>query len=236
MKKTKRQKVETPDGSLARACDFRPNVRNVSVFYFFVKRFFDVIISFLGITVLLPFFLIIAIPAAISSKGKPFFADRRVGKDGKTIWVLKFRSMYADAETNAKKYLNEEQMKQWLEHRKVDNDPRVTKFGIFLRATSIDELPQLFNIFAGQLSIVGPRPVTQREIDGSFFPDQAAILLSIRPGLIGNWGVHGRSNVTYASGKRQRLELEYFERRSVWFDLALMFKAVPAVLHHDGAR
>lgn len=235
MKEEKSVKPECADDSLVQACDYRPNVRKASFFYRFFKRFFDILLSFIGIFVILLFMLIVSLPAAIASKGSPIYADRRVGKNGKEIKVLKFRSMYADAESNAKKYLNEKQMEQWLNHRKVDNDPRVTKFGAFLRATSIDELPQVFNIFAGQLSIVGPRPVTKREIEGAYFPDQAEILLSTRPGLIGNWGVHGRSNVNYASGKRQRLELEYFEKRSLLGDFLIILKAVPAVLKRDGA-
>lgn len=231
-----KKEIALSDRALAQACSFRPQVRKASAVYRFFKRFFDILLSAIAITILIPFLIIISIPAAIASKGKPFYADRRVGKDGKEIFVLKFRSMVADAESNAEKYLNEEQMQQWLDYRKVENDPRVTKFGTFLRATSIDELPQLFNIFVGHLSIVGPRPVTKREIDGSFFPDQAVVLLSVRPGLIGNWGVHGRSNVTYASGERQRLELEYFEKRSFWFDVSLIFRAIPAVLKQDGAK
>ena len=222
--------------ALARACDYVPEVRKKSIFYFAVKRFFDIFVSAILILLLTPLFLFLLIATPISTKGSPIFADKRVGKGGKEILVLKFRSMIVDAETNPEKYLNKEQMEQWLIERKVENDPRITKFGHFIRKTSLDELPQLFNIVAGSLSLVGPRPIARREIEGSFFPAQQEILLSARPGLISNWDVNGRSRINYVSGKRQYLELDYFAKRSLWFDFVLLLKVIPAVLKNDGAQ
>ena len=220
----------------ALTCDYIPNVKKKSWVYFFVKRGFDVFNSLLAILILSPILLILTICAAISSHGAPIFKDVRLGRGGKTIKVYKFRSMVIDAETNPQKYLNEEQMQQWMRERKVDDDPRITRFGYFVRKTSLDELPQLFNILFGTLSFVGPRPIVQRELEGAFHPEQQKILLSARPGMIGNWDVNGRSKVTFASGQRQFLELDYFAKRSLWFDLKLLFKVIPAVLKHDGAQ
>ena len=127
-------------------------------------------------------------------------------------------------------------MLQYETERKVDNDPRVTKFGKFLRMMSIDELPQFFNILAGNMSFVGPRPVTDRELDDNFTEEEKKLLLSAKPGLISYWGVHGRSKVTWESKDRQKLELEYFYHRSLWCDFVLMLRAIPAVLKADGSK
>lgn len=232
-KKTKKKAViDVP----ALTCDYVPKVKHKSWVYFFIKRGFDIFNSLLAIVLLSPLLLILTICGAVSSHGSPIFKDVRIGKGGKTIKVYKFRSMVIDAETNPQKYLNEEQMQQWMRERKVDDDPRITKFGSFVRKTSLDELPQLFNILFGSLSFVGPRPIVQRELDGAFYPEQQKILLSARPGMIGNWDVNGRSKVTFASGQRQFLEMDYFAKRSLWFDLKLLFKVIPAVLKHDGAQ
>lgn len=232
----KTKKKTTVVDAPALTCDYVPVVRKKSLAYFFVKRGFDIFNSLLLILLLSPILLILTICAAISSRGAPIFKDVRLGKDGKTIKVYKYRSMFRDAETNPQKYLNEEQMQQWMRERKVEDDPRITRFGRFVRKTSLDELPQLFNILFGTLSFVGPRPIVQRELDGAFYPEQQKILLSARPGMIGNWDVNGRSKVTFASGQRQYLELDYFAKRSLWFDFKLLLKVIPAVLKHDGAQ
>lgn len=236
MGKNKKEKKYRAADIPVQNCDYIPVVKKKSLGYFFVKRGFDIFNSVLAILVLSPLLLILTLCAAISSGGAPIFKDVRIGKKGAVIKVYKFRSMYRDAEDNPRKYLSEEQMQRWLTERKVDDDPRITKFGNFVRKTSLDELPQLFNILFGTLSFVGPRPITQREIDGAFLPEQREILLSARPGMIGNWDVNGRSNVTFASGQRQFLELDYFAKRSLWFDFKLLLKVIPAVLKHDGAQ
>lgn len=203
--------------------------------YAFFKRFFDILLSFIGIVILSPLLIILILLVVLSSKGHAFFVDKRVGLYGKTINVLKFRSMYSDAESNIKKYLTDEQIEQWERERKLDNDPRITKIGRFIRKTSLDELPQLFNIFVGDISIVGPRPVKNWELD--FYSDyQRYMLLHVKPGLTGYWQVFARSEAWYETGERQKLELAYLPKRSLLFDLKLIVLTVPAVLKHKGAQ
>ena len=210
--------------------------KKVTWWYRFVKRSFDIFVSLIAILVLSPLFIIFILINAIYTRGHPIFFDKRVGKDHKQINVYKFRSMYYDAETNIGKYLTKEQQRQWKEERKVQNDPRITPVGKILRKTSVDELPQLFNILFGSMSIVGPRPITERELKLHFDKEQQDIMLSARPGLIGYWGVKGRSNIDFSSGERQKLELDYFKLRGLLFDLGLMFRVIPAVLKGSGAK
>lgn len=205
-------------------------------FYYTVKRLFDIFNSFLAIILLSFVLLVVAIAVKCSSKGPAIFADKRVGKNGKQIKVLKFRSMYIDAESNIDKYLSPEQKEIWLRERKLDNDPRITKVGRFIRKTSLDELPQLFNIFIGTMSFVGTRPITERELKGNFNEEEQKILVSGKPGLTGYWQVYGRGEAEYETGERQKLELEYFYRRGIFFDLKLLILTVPAVLKHKGAK
>lgn len=204
--------------------------------YRFLKRTFDIVSSFLAICLLSWLLFIIFVIQLFATKGHPIFFDPRVGRKGKIFKVFKFRSMYFDAESNIDKYLTPVQKEKWLKERKLDNDPRITKFGKFLRKTSLDELPQLFNIFIGTMSVVGPRPMSQREINDEFTEEQRQILFLSRPGLTGYWQVNGRSDVDFSSGKRQEMEIEYFYKRTIWFDLGLIFKTVPAVFSHKGAK
>ncbi len=219
----------------------RINLGNSSVakdskWYLFWKRVFDIFNSFLAIIVLSPLFLFTALIIKLTSKGPVFFFDKRIGRYGKEIKVIKFRSMYIDAESRLKSYLTPEQYQKWLVDRKLENDPRITRFGKFIRKTSIDELPQLFNIFVGNMSFVGPRPITRLELDVNYSKEQKMILLSALPGLTGYWQVMGRSDAVYDTGERQRLELAYFYRRGLWFDIYLILMTIPAVLKHKGAQ
>ena len=204
--------------------------------YAFFKRMFDIVSSGLVILVFSWLLIILALLVKLTSKGPVLFKDERVGLHGKKIKVYKFRSMYIDAETNVEKYLTPEQIEQWNTERKIDKDPRITPIGRFTRKTSLDELPQLFNIFLGSLSVVGPRPVKQFELDENYTPYQKEKLLQVKPGLTGYWQVYGRSNVDYASGQRQKEELAYLPKRSCLFDLKLIFLTIPAVLKHRGAK
>lgn len=204
--------------------------------YFFIKRSFDIVLSLILIIVFSWLFLIILIINIFSTKGVPFYLDHRIGKDGKELKLYKFRSMYKDAQTHPEKYFNKEQLDKWSHERKVANDPRITKFGKFLRKTSIDEVPQIFCIFIGTMSFVGPRPIVRKEIDLNYSKEEQKIFLSAKPGLISNWGVNGRNNVSYVNKERQRLELEYFSKRSLLYDLKLMFKAIGVVISMKGAQ
>ena len=210
--------------------------KKVTWWYRFWKRTFDIFVSAFAILLLSLLLIVLTILVLIFSKGSPIFKDKRVGKDFKKINVYKFRSMYIDAETNVDKYLNKAQKKQWKKERKVEHDPRVTPIGRVLRKTSLDELPQLFNILFGSMSFVGPRPITESELSQHFTEEQQKIYVSARPGLIGYWGVKGRSNVEFKSGVRQKLELDYFKLRGLFFDLGLMFRVIPAVLKGSGAK
>lgn len=165
-----------------------------------------------------------------------FYSDFRLGRYGKEIKVWKFRSMYIDAESNIDDYLTPEQKEIWLRERKLDHDPRITPVGKFMRKTSMDELPQLFNILGGTMSFVGPRPITRSELEQHFTPKDRRKYLSVRPGLLGYWAVMSRSNADFDSGERQKLELEYVDKRSIWFDIKIFLKAIPAVFSGKGAK
>ena len=204
--------------------------------YFFIKRSFDIVSSLLVILVASLFLLIILGINTIATKGHPIYADQRIGKDGKIIHVYKFRSMFFDANDHPERYLSAEQMKQFEIERKVDSDPRITKFGRIIRKLSLDELPQLFNILNGTMSVIGPRPISTKEYEENYTPSERQTLCSVRPGLVGNWAVNGRSDVTFESGERQRLELDYVHNCSLKKDLAIVFLAIPAVFKKKGAK
>lgn len=206
-----------------------------NLWYYFWKRGFDFFSSLCVILLISWFLLILFVIQLFATKGHPIFADKRVGYHGKDIKVYKFRTMYFDAESNINKYLSEEQLEVWKRERKLDNDPRITKVGKFLRKTSLDELPQLFNILFGAMSVIGPRPITRKE-EENFFPSELEILHKAKPGLTGYWQVMARNNATFDSGERQKLELEYFTKRSFWYDFGLIFRTIPAVLKHRGAK
>lgn len=203
-------------------------------FYFFIKRSFDIVMSLIAIIILALPMLIEAICVKCSSKGPVIFKDKRVGKNKKAINVYKFRSMYEDAETNIDKYLSKEQKEIWDRERKLENDPRITKIGKSIRKTSLDELPQLFNILKGDMSFVGTRPITFHELEDNFTNEQQNIIVSGRPGLTGYWQIYGRGSAEYDDGERQALELEYYYKRGIFFDLKLIILTVPAVFKAKG--
>ena len=203
--------------------------------YAIFKRCFDFSSSFVVILLCSPLFIVLTLLVACSSRGRVIYRDKRVGKHGKTISVYKFRTMVFDAEENIEKYLTAEQLEQWQKERKLDHDPRITRIGRFLRRTSLDELPQLFNILFGSLSVVGPRPVCERELE-HFTPVQREKLLTVKPGITGCWQVYGRKNATYENGERQKLEMTYLARRGFFYDLKLIFLTIPAALKGEGAK
>lgn len=201
--------------------------------YAFIKCTFDIVSSF---TVLLLFswlYLILAVAVKLSDGGSVFYFHERVGKNGKKIRIPKFRTMKKNAD-KLEDMLTPEQLEQYKREYKIDNDPRVTKIGKFLRKTSLDELPQIWSIFIGKLSVVGPRPLMRDEIEEKYGAD-ADKLLSVKPGLIGYWASHGRSNCTYESGERQKMELYYVDNRSVWMDIKIIFRTMIGVIKRDGA-
>ena len=145
------------------------------------------------------------------------YSQVRVGKNGRPFRIYKFRSMVADAD-DVEKYLTPEQLVVWNRERKVDNDPRITKVGKFIRKTSLDELPQFLNVFVGQLSIIGPRAITFDELE-NYTPEDCAKLLSVPQGITGAWQAGPRNQATFKNGNRQRVELSYVDGASLNKDL-----------------
>lgn len=198
--------------------------------YRIIKRAFDFIVALIASVITIPVFLLIAIAIKVDSRGPVFFVHHRVGKDGKPLSLLKFRTMVVGAEEMIKNF-NPEQEKEWQENFKLENDPRITRIGKFLRKTSLDELPQLYNILIGNLSFVGPRPVTKEEIEK--YGENKAKVLSVTPGLTGWWACNGRSNIDYE--ERMKLELYYVDHASLSLDIKILFKTVGVIATHEGA-
>lgn len=198
----------------------------------FCKRLFDIISSLLGLIILSPIFLIIIILVKIDSKGPAFYGHERIGKNGKTIKVLKFRSMKLDSRP-LEEILTAEQLEEYKRDFKVTNDPRITRVGKFLRKTSLDELPQLVNIFLGQMSVVGWRPILQEELD-RYSKDEQGLLLKVKPGLTGYWASHGRSDIDYKD--RIKMELYYPYKRGFWLDIRILWHTLIGVFKHEGAK
>lgn len=201
-----------------------------------MKRIIDIVLSLLLIALLSPILIIIYLSIRITSRGAAIYADARLGRDGRDIKVYKFRTMFSDAEENISKYLTEEQIEQWKKERKLDSDPRITKVGNILRKTSLDELPQLFNILKGDMSFIGPRPITRQELENNYTQEEQKLFVSCKPGLTGMWGAYGRSNCSYESGLRQKLELDYVRNRSIKLDLKIFFHTFVSVIKREGAK
>lgn len=199
-----------------------------------VKRIFDLVFSLLVLTLGFPLYLLIALGIKCTSKGKVFYSQIRIGRGGKAFRCYKFRTMYADADDRLNTILESDPVKraEWITNRKLKQDPRITPIGRFLRKTSLDEIPQFFNVLMGNLSIVGPRPVVQEEID-QFFGVKAYKILSIRPGLTGIWQVSGRNNTTYTH--RVHLDETYVDSQTFWLDLKLIAKTIPCMIFARGA-
>lgn len=198
-----------------------------------VKRIIDIAILLVMSPLVVPVVIVVSIIVKISSPGPIFYGHRRVGKDGKEFKCWKFRSMVINADKMLDKILAEhpEMREEWERDRKFTNDPRVTKIGKVLRKTSIDELPQLWNVFVGEMSFIGPRPVTEPELKK--YGDKTSLILSVLPGLSGMWQISGRS----ATGYEERINLDsyYIQNWSVWLDLWIILKTVWVVLKGKGA-
>lgn len=199
--------------------------------YEFIKRILDILLSAIALIILSPVFLILSIAIKATSKGPVFFGHKRVGKGGKEIKVYKFRSMVTNAEDLIKSF-TPEQKAEYEKNFKLENDPRITKIGKFLRKTSLDELPQLINILKGDLSIVGPRPIM--EVETEIFGNYRDMLLSVKPGLTGFWAANGRSDTSYS--RRRAMEIYYIKNRSLWMDIKIIFKTGLSVFKGEGAR
>jgi undecaprenyl-phosphate galactose phosphotransferase len=177
---------------------------------------------------------IIALLIKINSKGPAIFSQKRIGKNGKPFRCYKFRTMYHDAEARLAELLGKSSKtrKEWNHHWKLNNDPRITTIGKFLRQTSLDELPQIFNVLKGEMSLVGPRPVTISEIK-EYYKDQAQLCFGVTPGITGLWQVSGRSNTSY--DHRIALDSWYVRNWNLWLDIVILFKTVKVVFKKEGA-
>lgn len=195
------------------------NKQNLRVYEIF-KRIIDIIGAGLGLILLSPIIAIVACAVKVTSKGPVFFSQKRVGKNGELFEMYKFRSMVVNAE-ELKENL-EEQNEMSGPMFKIKDDPRITKVGKFIRKTSIDELPQLWNILKGDMSLVGPRPSLPKEVEQ--FDNWMFKRLSVRPGLTCYWQVSGRNNIDFEDW--MKLDVKYVEERNFWIDIKLIFKTV----------
>lgn len=206
--------------------------------YMLIKRVVDIIGALLGCSILVLLTLIVWIANFITKdRGPIFYAHKRIGKHGKEFNMYKFRTMCNNAqemvkdEETMKKYFSQDAIKEWKENFKIEGDPRITKVGKFLRKTSLDEVPQVINILKGDLSIIGPRPITKEEVER--YEENKDKLLSITPGLTGYWAANGRSDITYK--ERMKMELYYVDNISFKLDLKIFFKTIIIVLKRQGA-
>lgn len=199
--------------------------------YRFFKRLFDIVVSFIAIILLLWLFIILAILVKCDSKGPAIYVSERVGKKGKIFKFYKFRTMRQNAEKELEDLLKYNETGGIT--FKMTNDPRITRIGKFLRKTSLDELPQLFNILKGDMTFVGPRPCTVREYN--LYSEKDKLRLLVPQGLTGYWQIHGRSNTTF--DEMINMDIFYIvKRREFFYDMWLMVRTVFHVAKKDGAE
>lgn len=221
---TKKQKLKNTEEQAS-------SVRKKPV-YAAVKRAADIFVSLIGIIILLPLMLVVKICyLAAGDRDSIFYTQTRVGLNGKPFRLLKFRSMVNNADELLNELLRDnDYRRQWENNQKLDNDPRITKMGNIFRKTSIDEMPQLINVLKGEMSLIGPRPLVEGELEQH---GGLPLYHQVKPGITGWWGCNGRSNTSY----EERLELEYYYVRncSVYLDLKCVAKTIAAIIRRDGA-
>ena len=198
------------------------------------KAVFDRLFAACALVALAPVFLAVTV-ALLVTDGRPvFFGHARIGRDGRSFRCWKFRTMVVDADARLEAYLaaNPAMREEWELRRKLTNDPRVNRLGVFLRKTSLDELPQFWNVLRGDMALVGPRPVPEPEL--AYYGLYLADYTSVRPGLTGAWQVSGRSETTYA--ERVALDVRYVRNFTFWGDLKIVLRTVHCVVAMVGAR
>lgn len=200
----------------------------------YTKRVFEITMAICCVALLWPLLLVLAVMVKISSPGPIFYKARRLGRFGKNIEVWKFRTMYADADKKLEALLaSDAQLAlEWRTNFKLNNDPRITPLGRFLRKSSLDELPQLFNVIRGEMAIIGPRPIVEAEKE--YYGEAYEAMSMVKPGISGYWQISGRSDVSYE--RRVELDLFYVFNWSIWFDLYIMMMTVVEVLRCRGAK
>src|SRR5579875_613464 len=207
------------------------NLPTASVRYRVVKPLLDLLIVFLSLPIALPLGVILAALIKLTSRGSALYRHRRIGQHQQPIYVWKFRTMYEDSDHVLEMHLNAhpEAREEWAQTHKLKDDPRITPIGRFLRKTSLDEIPQLLNVLAGEMSIVGPRPIVNEERVkyGSFFRTYCHAL----PGITGLWQVSGRNDIGYA--ERVQIDVRYVEQWSLRMELKILFKTLFVVFHRE---
>ena len=225
-----RFKFEEEFDEVAIAIDYSDILGKESIFYSVTKRLIDIVGSLCGIILLSPLFLIVAILIKLEDpKGKVFFAQERNGRYPKTFKMYKFRSMVHNAEDLLKDLMDRNE--QTGPVFKINDDPRITKVGKFIRKTSIDELPQLFNVLKGDMSLVGPRPPIPHEVEQ--YNSYQMQRLAVKPGLTCIWQVSGRNNIGF--DEWVEMDIEYIKTRNLWLDIKLIFKTVGVLFGDDNA-
>ncbi len=197
------------------------------------KRYFDIVLSSVCLVMLAPLFCLVALAVKLSSRGPVLYGHERVGHGGQMFKCWKFRTMCVDGDATLEAYLqdNPNERQEWETNRKLRNDPRVTRIGAVLRMTSVDELPQALNVLRGEMSMVGPRPVVQDELEK--YGNAAALYLRARPGITGLWQVSGRSDVGY--DQRVSLDSQYVVNWSLAHDIGIILRTIPAVISTKGS-
>jgi len=211
------------------------SVKKQNIAYRFVKRFIDILAGLVGVILLIPLTIVLGIIRIIKKEndGPLFYEQLRIGKNGKQFRMYKYRSMCMNADERLKEHLeeNEEARKEYKKYKKLKNDPRITKLGKVLRATSLDEFPQLINVLIGNMSLVGPRPYLPRE--QKEMGDYYSGIIKVKPGITGPWQIRGRSKITFED--RLKLDLEYVNKCCIKEDIKILWKTFAKVLKKDGA-
>ena len=219
--------VESQEAILNREIIIVPELQKNStrIKYTNIKRLLDIIISIVGLIILSPLFLVLAIVIKLDSKGSVFFKHTRYGKNGKKFKMYKFRTMYENAQDMIKEF-TPEQIKEWKENFKLKDDPRITKVGKFIRKTSLDELPQLWNVLKGDMSLVGPRPPLPNEVEQ--YTEEQKKRLSVTPGLTCYWQVQPSRN-DFDFDEWFELDMQYLRERSIGTDIKIIFQTIRVV-------
>lgn len=214
---------------------YKKTYKSIKYINLILKRIIDILGAIVGIILLVPLTIGVVIANFISGDFGPiFYSHTRIGKGGKHFKMYKFRSMCIDSDKKLRELLenNENARREWKENQKLENDPRITKVGKFLRKTSLDEFPQFINVLKGEMSLVGPRAIIDEEVEkfGLLFNKA----FSVKPGITGNWAANGRSDTTY--DERVILEAQYIDNFSVIEDVKILFKTVESVISMKGAK
>ena len=229
--KSMKEKIVAKEKEMSEEIQKHNSIKKKNKGYLIAKRVFDIVTASVGLLLSIIPIAIIALLIKLDSPGPVFYSHHRIGKKGKDFYLLKFRSMHINAEEMVKNF-TPEQKAEWESNFKLEHDPRVTRIGHFLRRSSLDELPQFINILKGELSVVGPRPIVQEELDR--YGENKEKFLSVTPGLTGYWQAYARSTCTYE--QRMEMELFYVEKANFWWDIKIVFATIGAVFRGIGAQ